>query len=76
MAAYDYRCRTCDTTFEVRRSVTDGADGVTCPRGHAEVSRVWSAVSVGGRASTPGTAAVPSGAPAGGGCCGGGCCGG
>jgi len=70
MAAYDYRCLTCDRAFEVRRGMTEDRTDVRCPAGHAEVARVWSAVSV-----TTG-AAGPAAAPAsGGGCCGGGCCG-
>jgi putative FmdB family regulatory protein len=69
VAAYDYRCRTCDTTFEVRRAVTDEATAVTCPAGHGDVARVWSAISVGGLAGAP--AMAPAG---GGGCCGGSCC--
>jgi putative FmdB family regulatory protein len=68
MAAYDFRCRVCDSQFEVRRSVTD--DGaVTCPAGHEDVSRLWSAVALGGSA-----APVAAQAGGGGGCCGGGCC--
>jgi putative FmdB family regulatory protein len=69
MAVYDYRCRECDRVFEVRRAIGAAAGSVQCPEGHADVSRVWSAVSVGGLA----TASVA--APSGGGCCGGGCCG-
>lgn len=65
MPAYDFRCRTCDSAFEVTRSITDSSP-VACPQGHAETSRVFTAVSVGGTAPAP--------APAGG-CCGGGCCG-
>lgn len=66
MPTYAYRCRTCDTAFEVQRSVTASPPVTPCPQGHEQTSRVWSAV------------AVSSGAPApssGGGCCGGGCCG-
>jgi putative FmdB family regulatory protein len=70
MAAYDYRCRTCDSVFEVRRGIVDDAAEVRCPDGHDDVARLWSAVAVGGRSAAP---AVP--AAAGGGCCGGGCCG-
>ena len=68
MATYDYRCRTCDAAFEVRRSVTADAGAVTCPDGHSETSRVWSAVAVGSGVAEP----VRAGG--GGGCCGGGCC--
>ncbi len=72
MAVYDYRCRACDRVFEVRRSIEADTEPVSCPGGHDDVARVWSAVSVGGRA-TVSAAAGPTGA--GGGCCGGGCCG-
>ena len=66
--AVDYRCRTCDVTFEVRRSVTEPSPAVVpCPAGHDETVRVWSAVAVTGGAPAPRQAA--------GGCCGGGCCG-
>ncbi|MDP3714424.1 MAG: zinc ribbon domain-containing protein [Mycobacteriales bacterium] len=65
MPRYDYRCRTCDASFEVTRSMTDTAPA-SCPDGHTDCSRVFTAVAVGGSAAAP--------APAGG-CCGGGCCG-
>ena len=64
---YAYRCRTCDTAFEVQRSVTASPVTTPCPSGHDATSRVWSPVAVGGSAPAP--------AGAGGGCCGGGCCG-
>ncbi|MFG1923806.1 FmdB family zinc ribbon protein [Cryptosporangium sp. NPDC048952] len=70
VAAYEYRCRECSSIFEVRRSVHESSPSVVpCPAGHADTSRVFSAVAVGGGASAPMTAA-----PAAGGCCGGGCC--
>ncbi|MCK9875627.1 zinc ribbon domain-containing protein [Frankia sp. Ag45/Mut15] len=79
MPAYDYRCRECDTSFEVRRSMTEPApDGVLCPAGHAQTSRVFSAVAVGrgASASSSASAAAMAAAPSSGGsCCGGGCCG-
>jgi putative FmdB family regulatory protein len=65
---YDYRCRACDTTFEVQRSLTEPETAAVCPDGHAETSRVFTAVAVGGGSAAP----APAG---GGGCCGGGCCG-
>ena len=67
MPRYDYRCRTCDATFEVRRGIDEPEAAVSCPDGHEQVSRVFSAVAVGGA-----TATAP---PPAGGCCGGGCCG-
>jgi putative FmdB family regulatory protein len=65
---YDYHCRTCDTSFEVTRSLTAAPAASPCPDGHEQTSRVWSPVAVGGSAAAP----VAAG---GGGCCGGGCCG-
>ena len=67
MATYDYRCRTCDVRFEVRRGVDEPETPVDCPSGHGATSRVFTPVAVGGGGAAP--------APAGGGCCGGGCCG-
>jgi putative FmdB family regulatory protein len=73
MAAYDYRCRTCDSVFEARHSITEQAPDVRCPGGHRDVSRIWSAVAVVGRSA----AAGPSAPATAGGCCGGACgCGG
>jgi putative FmdB family regulatory protein len=75
MAAYDYRCRVCDTVFETRRAITEQASDVQCPAGHTDVARIWSAVAITGSAR-PGAAPAPAPAMAGGGgCCGGGCCG-
>ena len=75
MAGYDYRCRHCDSVFEVRRGVSEDSGDVRCPSGHRDVARVWSAVSVAvaGRSATPAPRTAMAGA---GGCCGGGCCGG
>lgn len=67
MPAYDYRCRTCDAVFEVRRGLDDAATPAPCPQGHDDTSRLFTPVAVGGSAAAP--------AAAGGGCCGGGCCG-
>jgi putative FmdB family regulatory protein len=67
MPRYDYRCRTCDATFEVRRGLDEREVRVTCPQGHEATSRMFTSVAVGGAAAAP--------APTGGGCCGGGCCG-
>jgi putative FmdB family regulatory protein len=66
---YEYRCRECDVTFEVRRSLTEPSSLTACPSGHVETSRVFTPVGLGGLGSA-------AGAPtqSGGGCCGGGCC--
>jgi len=66
MAAYDYRCRTCDSVFTVERGMSEVATMTRCPADHEDVVRVWSAVSVTGKAPAPAPKAT-------GGCCGGGC---
>jgi putative FmdB family regulatory protein len=73
MPRYEYRCRTCGATFELRRPMSQANAPTPCPQGHDDTTKLLSTVSVGG-------AAVASSAPApagggGGGCCGGGCCG-
>ncbi|MFJ6717505.1 zinc ribbon domain-containing protein [Streptomyces sp. NPDC091259] len=68
MPRYEYRCRTCDDTFEVSRPMAESSAPADCPAGHADTVKLLSAVAVGGGAAAP--------APAmGGGCCGGGGCG-
>jgi putative FmdB family regulatory protein len=69
---YDYRCRTCDATFEVRRSMSESDAPARCPSGHADTVKRLPVVALGGRATAGPGAAAP--APAmGGGCCGGAC---
>ncbi|TCJ38554.1 MULTISPECIES: zinc ribbon domain-containing protein [unclassified Parafrankia] len=77
MPAYEYRCRVCDASFEVRRGMnSDTTAPAPCPAGHAETSRVFSAVAVSRGASAPAMATAPAtGGGGGGACCGGGCCG-
>jgi putative FmdB family regulatory protein len=75
MAAYDYRCHDCGNVFEVQRPMSAAADptGLRCPDGHADVTRVWSAVALATGAAGGMAAPAPrAGAPAGG-CCGGAC---
>ncbi|MEU6536738.1 zinc ribbon domain-containing protein [Streptomyces sp. NPDC047000] len=75
MPRYEYRCRTCDNTFELSRPMAESAAPADCPAGHENTVRLLSTVSVSvGGASTAGASVRPSGG--GGGCCGGGCCGG
>jgi putative FmdB family regulatory protein len=62
---YEFRCRTCDDTFEVRRSMVEADDPTSCPSGHGDTVRLLPVVSLGGRADAP--APVPTGG------CGGGC---
>jgi len=77
MALYEYLCRDCQTSFEVRRPMGEVDSSVTCPSGHTDVRRKLSAFSsVGVRATAGvdrlGSAGSSSGSPAGG-CCGGAC---
>jgi putative FmdB family regulatory protein len=68
MPVYEYRCRTCETTFEARRPMSQAAVPIDCPDGHAETTRLLSVfASVGRGAASP--AFEASGArPPGGGC--------
>ena len=66
MALYEYRCRTCDTTFELRRPMAQANAPATCPDGHDGVVRLLSmfaAVGDAARETARDTApAVPCGA--------------
>ncbi|WP_083986703.1 zinc ribbon domain-containing protein [Frankia sp. EI5c] len=76
MPAYEYRCRVCHVSFEVRRGISSDTSAPTpCPAGHQETSRIFSAVAVSRGAAAPAMAAAPAGGGGGGACCGGGCCG-
>jgi putative FmdB family regulatory protein len=65
MARYDYRCQTCDTTFEVERPMSMADAPTTCPSGHEGAIKLFPVFSTTGGAQAP----APQG-----GCCGGGCC--
>jgi len=67
MALYEYRCRTCDDVFEVRRPMSEAGAAAACPSGHADTVKLLSMFARTGGA--PAAAAMPTG----GGCCGGGC---
>lgn len=69
MPLYEYRCRTCDDTFELLRAVGAADDHAPCPAGHGDTVRALSLV-----APRRGGGTTPVAAPAAGGCCGGGCC--
>jgi len=72
MPRYEYRCKECGFTFELRRPMAQSDAPAPCPRGHAETVKLLSTVSVAGTSSP--AAGSPSPTSAGGGCCGGGCC--
>ncbi|HEU5333795.1 MAG TPA: zinc ribbon domain-containing protein [Actinocrinis sp.] len=69
MPRYEYRCRACGQTFEKTRPMAEASAPISCPDGHDDTVKLFSAVAV----STGAVSSAP--APrAGGGCCGGGCC--
>jgi putative FmdB family regulatory protein len=66
MPLYEFRCRTCDDTFEVRRPMSEASDPATCPQGHPGAVRLLSVfASTGAATGSPSTAPAPR---AGGGC--------
>jgi putative FmdB family regulatory protein len=69
MPRYDYRCRSCGSTFELNRPMAEANAPAACPSGHDDTVKLLSTVAV------TGTAAAAPRAASGGGCCGGGCCG-
>ena len=69
MALYEYFCRECETSFEVRRPMRDADSGVTCPDGHRNVRRKISVFAAVGASDIAGSAGFESA----GGCCGGAC---
>ncbi|AZK93906.1 MULTISPECIES: FmdB family zinc ribbon protein [Streptomyces] len=73
MPRYEFRCRTCDDTFEIDRPMARSGEPASCPDGHDDTVKLLSAVAVGGTATGAPRAAASGGG--GGGCCGGGCCG-
>ncbi|MEU5693648.1 zinc ribbon domain-containing protein [Actinosynnema sp. NPDC020468] len=67
MPTYEFRCKACGSTFDVKRPIAEASDPATCPHGHDDTVKLLSMVGLAGKASAPATG--------GGGCCGGGCCG-
>ncbi|NTU70329.1 MAG: FmdB family transcriptional regulator [Coriobacteriia bacterium] len=45
MATYDFRCKACDTEFEITRSM-GSTDDVSCPECGCEATRVFTPVGV------------------------------
>jgi putative FmdB family regulatory protein len=69
MALYEFRCRTCDDVFEVRRPMSEAGSPAICPGGHSDTVRLLSMFARTGVAGGGSPATTASG----GGCCGGGC---
>ncbi|WP_116951730.1 FmdB family zinc ribbon protein [Jiangella endophytica] len=66
MPTYEFRCRSCGSTFDVVRPMADAGAATPCPAGHDDTVKLLTTVGLSGRAG-----AAPSGG--GGGCCGGAC---
>lgn len=67
MPRYEYRCRSCGSTFELNRPMAESSAPAACPAGHDDTVKLLSTVAVGGTAAAPRQA---SGGGGGGGCCG------
>jgi putative FmdB family regulatory protein len=66
---YEFRCRACGSTFDVRRPMAESSAPATCPSGHDDTVKLLKMAGLTGNAN--------SATPTGGGCCGGACgCGG
>ena len=56
MPLYEYRCRTCDERFELRRAMSDSDLATPCPEGHDDTVRLLSMFGVQtGASRRPGT---------------------
>jgi len=72
MPLYEYRCRTCESTFEARRSMSEANAPAPCPDGHLDSMRllsIFASVGTGGSTAPEPRVSTPSG----GGGCGSGC---
>jgi putative FmdB family regulatory protein len=54
MAVYEYRCRTCDDVFELRRPMSESDAPAACPDGHTDTMRLLSVFASAGVASNTG----------------------
>jgi putative FmdB family regulatory protein len=68
MPRYEYRCRTCDDTFEVRRSMSESDAPAACPQGHADTTKLLSVFASVGASGSASSGPAPSASPTGGGC--------
>ena len=68
---YEYRCRTCDDVFEMRRPMSESSEPATCPDGHPGAVRLLSVFASVGATSSLRRVSLRGTAPSMG--CGGGC---
>ena len=66
MPTYDFRCTSCDATFEAFRSFAQGTEDVVCPEDGAPATRLFSPpldmIVYGGKSSNPVSSVRPPGA--------------
>ncbi len=71
MPFYEFRCPTCATTFDLRRTMAEADDPASCPEGHPgairQMSRVLAVTAVGSGPVGSGPAGGPSAGGSGGG---------
>ena len=69
MPFYEFRCPTCATTFDLRRTMAEADDPASCPEGHPgavrQMSRVLAVTAIGSGSGSFGSG--PAAAPSGGG---------
>lgn len=65
---YEFRCKTCDDTFEVRRSMAESNLPASCPAGHDNAVRLLSVFASVGANGGAGSAPAPAAPRTGGGC--------
>jgi putative FmdB family regulatory protein len=61
MARYEYRCRTCDERFELRRAMSDADTPASCSAGHINAVRLLSVFASVGGANPAGAEPAPIG---------------
>ncbi len=69
MPTYEFRCRTCGSTFTEARPMSQSSTPAACPAGHDDTVRLLGVAGV----MRSGSATATSAPAASGGCCGGGC---
>ena len=70
---YEYRCKNCETLFEVKATISEKAEGINavCPQcGSTETSQSFGGIGILTGSRTSGGPSAPPGGPA----CGPGCC--
>lgn len=68
MPLYEFRCRTCDSTFELRRPMSEAGDPASCPDGHDGAVRLLSVFATAGASVGASAGSAPAPRPSGGGC--------